>query len=95
MRQTIDCGAKLIGINNRDLRTFEVDLQRTFDLAPLAPEGTILVSESGIRGWADLELMRDAGVSAVLVGETLIRQKDLFQAVRNLFNPRAPVPDYD
>jgi indole-3-glycerol phosphate synthase len=95
MRRTIDCGATLIGINNRDLRTFEVDLQTTFDLAPLAPEGTILVSESGIRGWADLELMRDAGVSAVLVGETLIRQRDLCQAVRNLFNPRAPVPDYD
>jgi len=92
MKRMVDCGATLSGINNRDLKTFEVDLQTTFDLVPLAPEGTVLVSESGIRTCADLELMRDAGVSAVLVGETLIRQKDLRRAVRNLYDPSAPAP---
>ena len=92
MKKAVGVGADLIGINNRDLTTFEVDLQTTFDLVPLAPEGAILVSESGIRGWADLEILRDAGVDAVLVGETLIRQEDMVQAIRNLYNPRAPVP---
>jgi len=93
MKKVLNCGADLVGINNRNLRTFEVDLQTTFDLAPLAGKNTVLVSESGIRGWADLELMRDAGVSAVLVGETLIRQEDPARAVRNLYNPEAPVPE--
>lgn len=92
MKRVIDCGADLIGINNRDLRTFEVTLQTTFDLVPLAPKKAVVVSESGIRCYADLEILRDAGVSAVLVGETLIRQKDLRQAIRNLYNPAAPSP---
>ncbi|NUN97518.1 MAG: indole-3-glycerol phosphate synthase TrpC [Candidatus Omnitrophica bacterium] len=95
MSRVVGCGARLIGINNRDLRTFEVTLQTTFDLAPLAPEDAVLVSESGIRCWADLEILRDAGVSAVLVGETLIRQADVAQAARNLFDPRAPSPSFD
>lgn len=95
MRRVVGCGARLIGINNRDLRTFEVTLQTTFDLAPLAPADALLVSESGIRCWADLEILRDAGVSAVLVGETLIRQSDVTQAARNLFDPRAPSPSFD
>lgn len=95
MRRVVGCGAQLIGINNRDLRTFKVDLQTTFDLVPLAPEESILVSESGIRCWADIELMRDVGVSAVLVGETLMRQDDLRQAVKNLYDPGAPAPIWD
>ncbi len=92
IKRVIDCGSKFIGINNRDLRTFEVDLQASFNLIPLAPEGTTLVAESGIRCWADIELMRDIGVDAVLVGETLIRQEDLTQAARNLYAPDAPTP---
>jgi indole-3-glycerol phosphate synthase len=95
MRRVVNAGARLIGINNRDLRTFEVTLQTTFDLVPLAPGDAVLVSESGIRCWADLEILRDAGVSAVLVGETLIRQKNVAQAVRNLYNPGAPAPAAD
>ncbi len=92
MRRVIDCGADLIGINNRDLKTFEVTLQTTFDLVGLAPKKSVVVSESGIRCYADLEILRDVGVSAVLVGETLIRQSDLSQAIRNLYNPSAPSP---
>lgn len=95
MRRVAACGADLIGINNRDLRTFEVDLQTTFDLMPLAPEGVVTISESGIRGHADLEVLRDAGVDAVLVGETLIRQPNVEQAVRNLYDPSAPVPEWE
>jgi indole-3-glycerol phosphate synthase len=95
MRRVVNCGAELIGINNRNLRTFRVDLQTTFDLAPLAPVDAILVSESGIRCYADLELLRDCGVSAALVGEALIRQPDVALAVRNLYNPLAPAPKSD
>jgi len=95
MKRVGDCGATLIGINNRDLRTFEVSLQTTFDLVPLAPDYAVLVSESGIRCYADLEILRDAGVDSVLVGETLIRQNDVAQAVRNLYNPNAPTPIED
>jgi indole-3-glycerol phosphate synthase len=92
MKRVIDCGANFIGVNNRDLRTFEVDLQTSFDLIPLAPEGATLVAESGIRCWADIELMRDIGVHSVLVGETLIRQENLTQAARNLYDPNMPTP---
>ncbi len=95
MKRVVGCGANLIGINNRDLKTFEVNLQTTFDLVPLAPDHAVLVSESGIRCYADLELMRDAGVAAVLVGETLIRQADVRLALRNLYNPNAPTPFED
>jgi indole-3-glycerol phosphate synthase len=95
MERMVACGAGLIGINNRNLRNFEVDLQTTFDLVPLAPEDTVLVSESGIRGYADLELMRDVGVAAVLVGETLMRQEDPSKALKNLYDPNSPVPLFD
>jgi indole-3-glycerol phosphate synthase len=92
MKRVVDAGAILIGINNRDLKTFEVSLQTTFDLVPLAPDNAILVSESGIRCAADLQILQDVGVNAVLVGETLIRQADVTQAIRNLYDPQVPAP---
>lgn len=76
--------SRLIGINNRDLKTFETDLATTEQLAPLAPEGALLVSESGIETHADLERLGKAGVKCVLVGESLMRQDDLAAAVRTL-----------
>jgi len=69
-------GAEVIGINNRDLRTMRVSIGRTLALAPLVPAGRIVVSESGIRGREDLERLMDAGVSAALVGESLLREED-------------------
>ena len=77
-------GATLIGINNRDLRSFVVDLAVTERLAPLAPPGTVLVGESGIFTAADVERLGRAGVSAVLVGESLIVAPDRSAAVRGL-----------
>ena len=74
----------LLGINNRDLTTFQVDLNTTIRLAELAGEGVPLVSESGIRTPADVERLRDAGVSAILVGETLMRSDDPGAAARAL-----------
>ncbi|NIN71766.1 MAG: indole-3-glycerol-phosphate synthase TrpC [Gemmatimonadetes bacterium] len=69
----LEVGATLIGINNRNLRTLTTDLGVTERLAPAVPEGVTLVSESGIQGSDDVRRVRDAGVHAVLVGESLLR----------------------
>jgi indole-3-glycerol phosphate synthase len=70
-------GARLIGVNNRDLRTFVTRLEHTLDLAPRVPADCCLVSESGIRTHADIQRLQAAGVRAVLVGETLMRAPDI------------------
>jgi indole-3-glycerol phosphate synthase len=78
--------SRLIGINNRDLKTFETNLATTERLAPLAPEGALLVSESGINTHADLERLDKSGVKCFLVGESLMRQDDLAGATRTLLH---------
>jgi indole-3-glycerol phosphate synthase len=84
LARAVAMGATLIGINNRDLRSFVVDLAVTERLAPLAPPETVLVGESGIFTAADVERLGQAGVSAVLVGESLIVAPDRAAAVRAL-----------
>ena len=79
----------LVGVNNRDLRTFEVSLQTTLDLLPRMPADRLVVTESGIHQPADIGLMRAAGVHAFLVGEALVRQPDPGQALQALL--QAPV----
>jgi indole-3-glycerol phosphate synthase len=79
--RVLGCGASLVGINNRDLRTFETRLGHTLDLMPRVPAGVAVVSESGIRAHADLRRLSDAGVQAVLVGESLMRSPDVGAAL--------------
>jgi indole-3-glycerol phosphate synthase len=84
MRRAADLGARCIGINNRDLKTFETTLETTQRLAALAPRACCLISESGIRTADDVARVREAGAHAVLVGESLLRQRHLASAVRRL-----------
>jgi indole-3-glycerol phosphate synthase len=85
-------GATLVGVNNRDLRRFVTDLDRTLRLRDAIPPHVLLVSESGIRTRRDVERLEAAGVSAVLVGETLMRADDIGLAVERLLG-LAPEPE--
>src|SRR5262245_53903744 len=77
-------GATVVGVNNRDLRTFETRLETTEQLAPLVPKGDLLVAESGIHRPADVQRMRAAGAHAVLVGEAFMAAPDPGAALREL-----------
>jgi indole-3-glycerol phosphate synthase len=77
LERVIDSGARFIGVNNRDLRTFVTRLEHTLELAARIPAGCCLVSESGIRTRQDVLRLEAAGVRAVLVGETLMRAADI------------------
>jgi indole-3-glycerol phosphate synthase len=76
VQSALDAGARIIGINNRDLQTFNVDLATTGKLRKLIPAGIITVSESGISSPDDIKALGDYGVDAVLIGETLMRSPD-------------------
>ena len=79
-------GSRLIGVNNRDLKTFTTDLATTERLAPLAPAGSLLVGESGISAHADCLRLAESGVRCFLVGESLMRQEDVEMATRTLLH---------
>ncbi len=84
LQRVFDAGATLIGVNNRDLRSFNTDLDHTLRLRDRIPDQCVLVSESGIRTHADVQRLSNAGVDAILVGETLIREPDIGAAVDRL-----------
>lgn len=77
-------GASIVGVNNRDLASFKVDLDTSIQLAPLAPKGSVLVSESGITRVADIRRLRAAGFQAFLMGEHLMRAQDPRTALEEL-----------
>ncbi len=84
--RVLEAGATLIGVNNRNLHTFEVDLQHTLRLRESIPDDCVLVGESGIKTRADAEMLEQAGVDAMLVGESLMREADIGQAVDQLLD---------
>jgi indole-3-glycerol phosphate synthase len=88
--RALGAGAQLIGVNQRDLRTFEVDSARAVRVAACLPPGIVKVAESGIRSRDDVARLGDAGYDAVLVGELLVRSGDRVESVRAL---RAPVDE--
>jgi indole-3-glycerol phosphate synthase len=82
--RVLEAGATLIGVNNRNLHTFEVDLEHTIRLRKQVPDDCVLVGESGIQSHADVERLEAAGVDAILVGESLMRESDIGAAVDRL-----------
>ncbi len=81
---------RLIGVNNRNLQTFEVDFENTSRLRKLIPEEVVVVGESGLKTADDIRRMADIGVDAVLVGETLVTSKDVYETTRRLVNAGRP-----
>ena len=73
VKKALRCGARIIGVNNRDLRTFQVDIRTSSRLRALVPDGILFVSESGIKTAGDVQCLRENGTDGVLIGETLMR----------------------
>ncbi len=82
--RALAAGARVVGVNNRDLRTFAVDFGRSIDLRPLVGEDRLFVSESGVRTREDVARLEEAGIDAVLIGETLMRAGDRRAALAEL-----------
>ncbi|MDQ7014941.1 MAG: indole-3-glycerol phosphate synthase TrpC, partial [Gammaproteobacteria bacterium] len=85
MQRALNLNAPLIGINNRNLRTFETSLNTTLDMLEMIPEGVLLVTESGIHAKPDVELMRNHQVHAFLVGEAFMRAEEPGEKLAELF----------
>lgn len=86
----VTAGARVIGINNRDLHSFKVDLQTTCRLRPMIPPGVIVISESGISGAGEAALVRSWGVDAVLVGEALVTSANPAELIRSIGSEISP-----
>jgi indole-3-glycerol phosphate synthase len=84
LSKALESGASLIGINNRDLKTFTTDINRTVELAGKVPPGLVKVSESGINTADDIALLKAAGVDAFLIGEALLRESDIAGKLKEL-----------
>jgi indole-3-glycerol phosphate synthase len=84
LKRALKCGAKLIGINNRNLQTLKVDINVTKRLRPLTPPECLVVSESGIKGRGDIEKLKGWGVDAVLIGEALVTASDIPAKIKEL-----------
>lgn len=84
LEKALSAEARIIGINNRDLSTFETNLETSLRLAPLVPDGITVVSESGIRSRKDVERLMQANIRVFLVGETLMLEGDISRKIREL-----------
>ena len=93
LQKAIECGAEIIGINNRDLDTFNVDIRTTIELAAKVPDRYILVSESGISKGGDIQLLKGRGIQAILVGSALMRSDDIAGKTRELVSAGKKIVD--
>ncbi|MFN8007074.1 MAG: indole-3-glycerol phosphate synthase TrpC [Terriglobia bacterium] len=84
LRIALEAESRIVGVNNRDLKTFRVDISTTIHLAPHVPDSVLLVSESGIQTADDIRMLRDAGVDAFLIGEIFMKSKNPGRALREL-----------
>ena len=84
LKKALNIGAEIIGINNRNLKTFEVDLNTTGKLASLIPDDKLIVSESGIKDNTDMKTVHRYGTWAVLIGETLMRSDNIEKTLKEL-----------
>jgi len=84
LKKVIKMGIDIIGVNNRNLHTFKVNLERYKELAPFIPEGTVRVSESGIKTLKDVLLLKGLGVDAMLIGEAFMRADNIVEKIREL-----------
>ncbi len=91
LQRAIDAGAGLIGINNRDLDTFEINLDTTKGLAPMVPRDCTVVSESGIKDGNDIKALTKYGVRAVLVGTSLMKCNNIMEKARELVEAGKPI----
>ena len=91
LKTALDAGCDLIGVNNRDLKTFKVDLENAFRLASLIPRNVLSIAESGIRSGADIARLRGAGFKAFLIGESLMKTEKPGDALRKLAEASTPV----
>ena len=82
----LDSGARVIGINNRDLHTFTTDIETTGVLRPLIPSDRTVVSESGIRGREDVKKLKEWGVNAMLIGEAIVTSKDIAAKIKEFLH---------
>ena len=89
LKRALDCGAEIIGINNRDLRTFKVDFQISERLIPQIPKGKIIVSESGIKTHEEVKTLKEIGAHAVLIGETFLREANIRAKVKEVMHGRS------
>ncbi len=84
VHSALDAGVRLIGVNNRDLKTFIVDIQNSIRLRSLVPDNILFVAESGIQSASDIQKLRDARVDGVLIGETLMRSQNKAEQLKRL-----------
>ncbi len=82
----ISCGAKVVGVNNRNLKDFTIDMNNSINLRNKAPKDVLFVSESGIKTRSDIKKLEENNIDAVLIGETLMRSNDIISEVRKLKN---------
>ena len=84
VNMALRAGARIIGVNNRDLKTFTVDIENSIRLRKLVPDNVIFVAESGIKTRQDIKRLESMGVNAVLIGETLMRSKNISDTINEL-----------